>query len=111
MIRLASRNVTNHSSGRTFSTAVILLVAMLSAGVVRAQGNAIRVEHISVLDGLVDNRVEGIAQDNEGYMWIATGHGGLHKYDGYQFTVYDMEIRNPTWDLAQTQGPYWQHSC
>ncbi|WP_162054656.1 two-component regulator propeller domain-containing protein [Pontibacter pamirensis] len=32
-------------------------------------------------------QILGIAQDNQGYMWIAT-QDGLHRYDGYRYTSY-----------------------
>jgi len=35
--------------------------------------------------------VGGIAQDKNGYMWIAT-YGGLFRYDGYRFKTY---VRDP----------------
>ncbi len=34
----------------------------------------------------------GIAQDKNGYMWIATSDG-LYKYDGYRFKLY---VNNPS---------------
>ena len=39
---------------------------------------------ISVFDGLPSNRVNGIAEDGQGYLWIAT-RDGLARYDGVGF--------------------------
>jgi signal transduction histidine kinase/ligand-binding sensor domain-containing protein/AraC-like DNA-binding protein/AmiR/NasT family two-component response regulator len=47
-----------------------------------------------VEQGLASNRVTCILQDNRGFMWIGT-ENGLHKYDGYKFTVYKPEPGNP----------------
>jgi signal transduction histidine kinase/ligand-binding sensor domain-containing protein len=38
--------------------------------------------------------VYGIAQDRQGYLWLATG-GGLYKYDGTNYTFYKHEPGNP----------------
>ena len=42
---------------------------------------------IGVEDGLSQGSVSCIYQDTDGYLWLGT-RGGLHKYDGYEFTVY-----------------------
>ena len=33
-------------------------------------------------------------QDSQGFMWFGT-EGGLNKYDGYTFTVYENDPRDP----------------
>ena len=38
-------------------------------------------------EGKKFNRVEGIVQDAQGYMWLATAKG-LFRYDGYQMVQY-----------------------
>lgn len=43
-------------------------------------------EHISMDDGLSDNSVYAIVQDEIGFLWFAT-QNGLNRYDGYSFTV------------------------
>ena len=44
-------------------------------------------QQISIPEGLSNPSVFSIAQDNEGFMWLATGDG-LHRYDGYDFRIY-----------------------
>jgi len=44
-------------------------------------------EHLTIEDGLPENSVRCILQDNLGYMWLGT-QNGLVKYDGYNMTVY-----------------------
>lgn len=51
-----------------------------------AQG-LVNVKHYSVKDGLSQNTVQGVLQDNEGYLWMATWNG-LEKFDGYSFKNY-----------------------
>ncbi|MEW4925461.1 two-component regulator propeller domain-containing protein [Algibacter sp. 2305UL17-15] len=51
-------------------------------------------EHLGTSDGLSQNDVNCIYQDNLGFMWFGT-HDGLNKYDGYNFTVYNPDPNNP----------------
>lgn len=50
--------------------------------------------HIGIEKGLSQSTVFDIAQDTKGNMWFAT-YGGLNRYDGYDFTVYQHETANP----------------
>jgi len=45
---------------------------------------------IGVLDGLPSNRVNDIAEDHQGYLWVAT-RDGLARYDGVGFRVWRIE--------------------
>ncbi|GAA4950857.1 two-component regulator propeller domain-containing protein [Algibacter agarivorans] len=49
--------------------------------------------HLTTDNGLSQNDVNDIYQDNQGFMWFAT-HDGLNKYDGYDFTVYNPDSNN-----------------
>ena len=60
---------------------------------VKAQTNTIRFENISTEQGLSQSTVHAILQDRQGFLWFAT-EGGLDKYDGYQFTVYQHDPGN-----------------
>lgn len=51
--------------------------------------------HITDAQGLSQNSVIDIHQDNLGQIWIGT-KDGLNKYDGTEFTVYRHEKDNPT---------------
>ncbi len=42
---------------------------------------------LSVLDGLPSNRIHDIAEDRQGYLWIATADG-LARYDGVGFRIW-----------------------
>jgi signal transduction histidine kinase/ligand-binding sensor domain-containing protein/AraC-like DNA-binding protein len=48
-------------------------------------------EHISSNDGLSNNLVRDIIQDETGYLWFATS-GGLNRYDGHSFETYKTII-------------------
>ena len=50
--------------------------------------------HIGVNEGLSQNTIFDIAQDEQSNMWFAT-YDGLNKYNGYDFTVYQHNEENP----------------
>ena len=46
--------------------------------------------HISSADGLPSNQIYGLAQDADGYIWMAAANG-LCRYDGYSFyNIYNL---------------------
>ncbi|MGY4516806.1 hybrid sensor histidine kinase/response regulator [Lysobacter sp. HA18] len=49
-----------------------------------------RPRQYTVADGLPSNRINGIAQDRAGYLWIATSDG-LARFDGVGFRVWRVE--------------------
>ncbi len=69
---------------------------------------------IGLDEGLSQSTVFGITQDKRGTMWFAT-YDGLNKYDGYNFTVYQHDEKNPNSigsDMIRTvmtdsQGRVW----
>lgn len=52
-----------------------------------AQSGDYQFERITTIDGLAHDVVYSILQDKKGFMWFA-GEGGLTRYDGYNFKVY-----------------------
>lgn len=57
-------------------------------------GQHLRFEHISSKQGLSQNTVFCILQDNQGFMWFCT-EDGLNKYDGYGFTIFRHDPEDP----------------
>ncbi|MEO8254422.1 MAG: two-component regulator propeller domain-containing protein [Flavobacterium sp.] len=57
-----------------------------------SQENSVR--FLDYSDGLSNNSITTIYQDNEGYMWFGT-YDGLNRYDGYEFKTFRNEINNP----------------
>jgi signal transduction histidine kinase/ligand-binding sensor domain-containing protein len=53
-----------------------------------------RFEHFGTASGLSESNVLCILQDSRGFMWFGTADG-LNKYDGYSFTVYKNDPKNP----------------
>ncbi|UXP32409.1 methyl-accepting chemotaxis protein [Reichenbachiella agarivorans] len=78
----------------------------------RAQDNLF--ERLSVEDGLASNYLNGIIQDNKGFLWIATNNG-LSRYDGYQFKnivndANDSSSISNNWItcvLQDSRGDFW----
>ena len=65
---------------------VCLFVSLISFGLlVNAQTAKFR--HYTKDDGLLSNTLQKIAQDSNGFLWIAT-NSGLNRFDGYTFKQY-----------------------
>lgn len=52
----------------------------------------LRIQHLSVNDGLSQSSVYSIIQDSYGFIWLATGDG-LNRYDGREFIVYKSSLK------------------
>ena len=66
---------------------VCLWLATGLAGSLHARQPSLSFDHVTTEQGLSQNSVNCIFQDRAGFLWIGT-QDGLHKYDGYGFTVY-----------------------
>lgn len=60
----------------------------------QADSPSYRFERISTIDGLSQNTVQAIHQDQRGYLWFGT-QDGLNQYDGYAFKVYKNRPDDP----------------
>ena len=79
-------------------TIKIAILAALFANVIIAQNKPVRFDKLTTSDGLSQNRVFDIVQDNHGFIWIGT-EDGLNRYDGYEFKVY-KKVPSDTNSLA-----------
>ncbi len=85
----------------------LYLMLIFANTVVMAQMSSneqIKFSQISLNDGLSQSTVFAIDQDDRGNMWFAT-YDGVNKYDGYNFTVYQHNSKNPhsiANDIART---------
>ena len=50
-----------------------------------------QLQNYSTKDGLPQSQVNDIVQDSIGYLWLATQGGGLARFDGQYFTVYNED--------------------
>jgi ligand-binding sensor domain-containing protein len=71
-----------------------LLVFLLLPSSSLANNHEYVIERIQHPD-LVPGFIASIAQDHDGFLWIATSDG-LYRYDGVRFVVYKSEVRNPS---------------
>jgi ligand-binding sensor domain-containing protein/signal transduction histidine kinase len=56
------------------------------------EGDDVRFLRLSGIEGLSQNRVTQIVQDDQGFIWLATQHG-VDRYDGYQFRTFKNDPR------------------
>jgi len=59
------------------------------------QSRHIELRHISTADGLSENTVYCIEQDQHGFMWFGT-QTGLNQYDGYRFKIFQNNSLDST---------------
>ena len=74
------------------------------------QYNGDTLKYVTKKDGFSGGRVTGIAEDNEGNLWFATGFG-LNKFDGKSFTVLTEKnglSNSEIWSLLiDSKGTIW----
>jgi ligand-binding sensor domain-containing protein len=67
---------------------LICVLQLAGSGLIPAQNQELRFEHLTIENGLSQNRINCILQDRDGFMWIGTNEG-LNKYDGYEFYQFE----------------------
>jgi signal transduction histidine kinase/ligand-binding sensor domain-containing protein len=68
-------------------TLLFFFLCTLSVSVSSAQDKPYIFDSYGVNEGLSQNSVYDILEDNQGFMWIAT-HDGINRFDGYGFNEY-----------------------
>ncbi|WP_349664383.1 ligand-binding sensor domain-containing protein [Cellulophaga lytica] len=63
-------------------------------------------KYITTNDGLPNNQIRSIQEDENGIIWIVTANG-VCSYDGLKITNYPTEIGNPELDWNLTKGNLW----
>ena len=77
-----------------FKSKMFILKTLLCFFVLNlAAQNSVTFDKLTTRDGLSQNDVNAIYQDDKGYMWFGT-HDGLNRYDGYEFTVFTPDLSN-----------------
>jgi len=69
-----------------------LIVALLYSN---AQPAHLSFDHLNIKEGLPDNNITDMVQDNQGYIWLATVKG-IVRYDGYRVKAYKPGIEDKT---------------
>ncbi|HTI58274.1 two-component regulator propeller domain-containing protein [Mucilaginibacter sp.] len=89
---------------------LILLFAMvLTASLLKAQGDQFQFSRLDINNGLSHNQVNCIFKDSKGFMWFGT-LSGLSRYDGYRFKVFkhsasDSSSLNDDYIINISEGP------
>lgn len=72
---------------RSTITYYVFCLALLVNLASLAQNNQIKVYALE--DGLPQSQIHAMSQDYKGYLWLGTQGGGLAKFDGERFEVYN----------------------
>jgi diguanylate cyclase (GGDEF)-like protein/PAS domain S-box-containing protein len=80
-------------AGYGWRAGLLLVLAALLAMPVQAARRSHYVEQISSAQGLAQNTVHALVRDHRGFVWAAT-QGGLHRYDGYGFELFQHDPAN-----------------
>ncbi|MFL0354727.1 two-component regulator propeller domain-containing protein [Xanthomarina sp. GH4-25] len=73
----------------------ILFICCFSCVAFAQSNKQVAFRELTVAQGLSQNSVVSIAQDSLGFMWFAT-QDGLNKYDGREFTHYNIQFEDVT---------------
>ena len=101
---------------QTFLKLLVLLITALFQSVFAQEKNRVY-EKFGVAEGLPEEYVEGMLQDDQGFIWLTT-QNGLVKYDGYNFKVYkdvksetdssNIQLGNLNKGIIKTkEGKFW----
>lgn len=69
------------------------MLASMTSTIIFAQN--VNFERITVDDGLAQNNINCVLQDQQGFLWFGT-NGGLHKFDGLKFDVFQRDASDST---------------
>lgn len=91
-ISFISKNQAVFKLMRLIMLVCILFVVLGLKATEQLDSKDYKFKHLSIEDGLINNAVFSIYQDDKGFMWIGTDRG-LCKYDGYEFNYF---VNNPS---------------
>ena len=62
---------------------------------IAAQERLARFQHIDPSKSFANRAILAVTQDEHGYLWFASLFGGLARYDGYEFKIYQHDPLDP----------------
>lgn len=90
MKRFRGKNINFQSKIEKYSLiAVFCLLFLAIHSKTLSQPDVLKFRNLTVEDGLSQNSVLCIAQDDRGFMWLGT-RNGLNRYDGYRFKYFTV---------------------
>lgn len=72
----------------------ILIICLLFSCSNLCNANEMRFKKYNIENGLVQEIIRGVIQDNQGFIWIATEEG-LNRFDGFEFKQFRHDTNNP----------------
>jgi hypothetical protein len=87
--------------GRTLRYLLWAMFSYLASAAAADPGAPLRVDRLSVEDGLSQTTAWTIHQDSRGFLWIGTEEG-LNRHDGYGFEVFQHDPEDPH-SLAESE--------
>src|SRR5438552_7517495 len=78
---------------------LLLMLLQLSIGI--SQPKKLSFEHLNIRNGLPNDYVAQIIQDEKGYIWLNTGNS-VSRYDGYKFQAYKVDVKQNVNDFFST---------
>ncbi len=79
---------------RRAARCALLLSLLLASSPLAAQQESFR--RYSTADGLSQNYISAVVQDNRGFVWAGTPEAGLNRFDGREFRVFDLHSGLPS---------------
>ncbi|QDP01771.1 EAL domain-containing protein [Thalassotalea sp. PS06] len=83
-----------HARHVPFLQRLILFLGLCLSVVAYSEQPPLKFQQISVEQGLSQSTVMSLAQDQDGFIWMATQYG-LNRYDGYEFTHFKYHSDDP----------------
>ncbi|MFC1720328.1 two-component regulator propeller domain-containing protein, partial [Pseudomonadota bacterium] len=78
---------------RTVASGILLL--LISTSPARAQQKLIQFQHIDPATSFATQSILAVTQDEQGFLWFASLYGGVARYDGYEFKIYQHDPGDP----------------
>ncbi|MFO7526411.1 MAG: two-component regulator propeller domain-containing protein [Ignavibacteriaceae bacterium] len=80
---------------------ILNVFILILSSAIYGQKDNLKFKHLTSNEGLSQNFISAIYQDNNGFMWFGT-KDGLNRYDGYEFKVY----RHDPFDSTTISGNF-----
>jgi signal transduction histidine kinase/ligand-binding sensor domain-containing protein/DNA-binding response OmpR family regulator len=102
------------SSCQQLNSKALFIFYLCTIGLASSYAQTITFKHLTVENGLSNNKVNTIIQDKAGFIWFGT-EDGLNRFDGYNFKVYRHDpsdsnslSNNSIWALLEdNKGNIW----